>query len=188
MMKTTLKSLLLGTITSVAVVTAGAEAGPIVLTGEFLDGNFGPDTIVNYNETDHGALTSIWFDLNYSTLLTGGGDAWGCELDITLDHPNSANNLFIGGSDFGFDCSFTTTDYIANIDWTALPADWSTADISGDWIVNLNSGGFGDAKFNAVSEITFHTSSIPEPATIALFGTGLLGLAVFRRRRSARKT
>ena len=48
-----------------------------------------------------------------------------------------------------------------------------------DWLINLNGLGAGD-------RFTIHVQpTVPEPGTLALFGIGLAGLGVMRRRRRA---
>ena len=50
---------------------------------------------------------------------------------------------------------------------------------------SLTSGGLGGNGFGSVSEVA--TLANPEPASLALFGGGLAGLAYLRRRKSRRK-
>jgi hypothetical protein len=79
-------------------------------------------------------------------------------------------NLDPNGTDF-WTGSYTTTDvYEVNIATGAIDEQWSTGSGSNTF--------YGLAVFG---ELT--TTSAPEPATLALFGTGIAGLAALRRRR-----
>jgi subtilisin-like proprotein convertase family protein len=70
-----------------------------------------------------------------------------------------------------------------------LSSGWDNQSTLGLWTLNVSDNAFIDEQGAGwFWEISFDTttavSSVPEPATLALFGAGLLGLGVLRRRKT----
>ena len=57
------------------------------------------------------------------------------------------------------------------------------AEVDPDWL-RIGTDVVGAGTFNLAFSLAGNTTDVPEPATLALFGTGLLGCGMLRRRRS----
>jgi hypothetical protein len=51
------------------------------------------------------------------------------------------------------------------------------------WVGFAIDSNWGDAGYVGLSEVQFHTAPVPEPATMLLLGSGLIGLAGFGRKK-----
>ena len=147
-------------------------------------------------------------DGNFGDPPGGLGGGWQAEIDATaqavidnsafvniLDNPNetpSATQYGNPGSDaadanfLNFDAAQTLANLIAGGFGNSLEAQVLQAGLIGRSfnINNVNNANFIDNFFAAKIEETVE-NPIPEPATMAIFATGLLGLGLARRRRNA---
>jgi hypothetical protein len=73
---------------------------------------------------------------------------------------------------------------VANLNGNSQHFDLVAKDGSGQDII-LNAGSTYKLQIAHTSRVTFEATPVPEPATIGLFGMGLLGLGVLRRRKAA---
>ncbi len=88
--------------------------------------------------------------------------------------PWSNSNMF-SSSMFGGVLSFAPQRHVAGLEYAPGFPEYTPGVQMGRFIISSPSGNVGD------------TDPIPEPATIMLFGTGLIGLACMGRRRMRKK-
>ncbi|BHH81959.1 PEP-CTERM sorting domain-containing protein [Desulforhopalus sp. 52FAK] len=89
--------------------------------------------------------------------------------------------------------SWVTSNYIPSISTFDIASTFSTWSTGDDFAVTLASNGsWGDAILQ-INQSTFNldydnqTAPVPEPSTMLLFGTGILGLVGYSRKRSNKK-
>jgi hypothetical protein len=85
---------------------------------------------------------------------------------------------FVSGSDFYF--GDTNTPYDGELCYTSYSNCWGPTGVG-----LYNVGGDGQSVFTALTGPQI-IASVPEPATFALFGAGLVSLSALRRRRKAK--
>ncbi|MCL4852976.1 MAG: PEP-CTERM sorting domain-containing protein [Bryobacteraceae bacterium] len=82
--------------------------------------------------------------------------------------------------------------------WIVLSAP-NLANTSGGWMIsdpalrgtfasrNLNAGGNWNLTYDTLPALEVAGTALPEPSTLSLFGSGVIGLLLYRRRSSSRK-
>jgi len=145
-------------------------AGNDVVHGHWAGGGYGDLTEIRITKLDNAS-----FDLNYFVLTSntavGGAAATGTEqvrIHASIDGTTSSYSQLLPPEDWGF----PATQIFLGSEFDNIKAFWFTADSA--------VACFGMDNFFINEEAP---SDVPEPGTFALFGLGIAGLALLRRKR-----
>jgi hypothetical protein len=136
-------------------ISSGFTAGP---------GSFN-DAVIDYHVSSTSGINAVGLDFN------------GTFLGLAIS--SVTESVFSGGQQVGF---ATVTCGIAGCNRTDnIMLDGSYSDLYIEKDINVTGGIFTTAQISIIDQ-TFGTDA-PEPASLALFGSGLLGAALLLRRR-----
>ncbi len=198
------KKFLVGLTTGVTILAIAGFANATVLT--FEDSTYADNNGTGYTvfQNNYGGLTwssdwGIYYEPNVYQRGAVSGDyalfnEYGWAVEITIDSGifdwNGA--WFTSGRDYGsLNVSgynngneiYTGTIALANPDPTWFSADWENIDK-----IRFHAYYGQDSTRFLMDDFTFNepiNNPVPEPATMLLFGTGLVGLVGLRKKRSA---
>lgn len=113
-----------------------------------------------------------------TTLGTFTRDAWH-RVDLLLDYPSQTYSVSLDGATIGSDLAFCGNNAFPCNGASVASLGWAFFDGYGD------PSGNGD-DVAAIDNFSIATVPVPEPGTLALFGAGIFGAALTRRRTRAR--
>lgn len=141
------------------------------------------------NVAEHGRV----IDINALVNITHG---WDADLVLTLSHngttvllsnrnggsggANYDNTLFDDGAAVAINAGYAYAPYSGSFRPEQALAAFVNQDVFGDWIFSAADMEAGDAGL--INSFTL-SGEVPEPASLALFGFGMMGLAAIRRRK-----
>lgn len=176
-------------ILAIAGLATAASAQTVIdLSGINVDGS--APTSFTIFQSDHGAMTTLDFDLTVDVGGVGGNASWGSEVHIAMTHVASGFTFTADGSDFNFadtgpdDLTFGwgNSGGVFSFSGSVDMSGSGPSDTWGDWEITLSDefDDFGiDHTYLSGSTITIN--KVPAPGALAVIGLG--GLALSRRRR-----
>ena len=140
----------------------------IFYTESFSMGSSSGETITNLTIAPIGLGT---YTMNRVDWLLDGGTTIGSSANGNFTETLSGNGYTLDG----------TTEWFIGAD--GLLANVYTLDGDGDGIAGMNL--YFNGVLNEIADVSLTTSAVPVPAAVWLFGSGLIGLASFARRKKA---
>jgi hypothetical protein len=193
-----------GFASTIAIFNTGVDSFGTPLASGTIDPHYADANISNsvFAETQNGAWVGTGglgmyispnavtqgdgsYTLDYLTTIDLTGlDPTSVQITGGWSTDNFGNNISVNGHATGF----TSPGFSGLTGFTLLGS--SGFFTSGINVLDFqwgNSGGPGGVLIEYTSATANAVTGTPEPATLVLFGTGLIGLAAFRRRNSVRR-
>ncbi|HET6246690.1 MAG TPA: PEP-CTERM sorting domain-containing protein [Tepidisphaeraceae bacterium] len=168
-------------------IANGTNSNGVVAVGvENFSGSGGAGLYLNENGTVNPSPTNPGYftqaSTNGGTTKTGNVDfsTFNNPINVTITY-DGANSLSFSATDGASDVfshTYMLTDTVAN----ELAANTSTALANGTAFVGFGGGSGGLQETQQISDFTFSTSAVPEPASLGLLTLGCIGLLARRRR------
>ncbi len=179
----------IASIIAIAGLATAASAQTVIdLSGINVDG--ASPTSFTVFQGDHGAMTTLDFELFVDVGGVAGNASWGSEVVISLTHVASGFTFTADGSDtnfadlgaddltFGWGNSGGIFSFSGSVDMSGM----GPSDTYGDWQITLLDE-FDDTGIDHtyLQGSTITINKVPAPGALAVIGLG--GLALSRRRR-----